>query len=91
MLVSFQQAIDVLECGYYEGEPVPKSALESQHYLLNTHHHTLTPILADQSTVYRKISRWFMDTLKLDTSRLISHVTGSLLLTLTKAVCTYIL
>jgi len=39
----------------------------------------------------QKISRWFMDTLKLDTRRLTSHATGSLLLTLTKAECAYIL
>ena len=157
MHVSFQQATEVLECSYYEGEPVPKSALNLNtiffffsfifiswrlitlqycggfchtvtwishgftcvphpdppshlpphpiplglpsapalstclYYLLNTHHNALIPILADLSIDYRKTSRWFMDTLKLDTRCLTSHVTGSLLLTLTKAVCTYIL
>ena len=52
MHVSFQQGTEVLEPGYYEGEPVPKSSVESQHYFLNTHHNALTPILADQSVVY---------------------------------------
>lgn len=52
MHVSFQQGIEVLEPGYYKGEPVPKSSVEPQHYFLNTHHNALTPILAAQSVVY---------------------------------------